>query len=315
MNATINVILPTYNGEPYIVRQLETLAAQTYDTLHVFLRDDGSSDHTVEKIQTFIDRYQGPKQFTLLPSDGINLGVPGAFYHILRHCTPAPYYALCDQDDEWYPQKTEWAMEKLTGEENAGRGASAEIPLIYYSRCDYKDEQGNLLRESPHQEAHPPLHKVLYHTPASGFTCVFNEALRRKMVLEHTPGDELQDRYLIRGAVCFGKTVYDDRKTAAHIRHASAVTSGDADNRSLFRNFLEKELQGSAPLKEKKGLQHFYEEFRDELTEADKNELRLFAADATGLPLRLQKLFYRKRLRTRLAGEAALRLLFLTGKI
>nr|MCR4750907.1 hypothetical protein [Eubacterium sp.] len=106
-----------------------------------------------------------------------------------------------------------------------------------------------------------------------------------------------------------------DRKTAAHIRHASAVTSGDADNRSLFRNFLEKELRGSAPLKEKRGLQYFYHEFRDELTEADKNELRLFAADETGISLRLRKVFYKNRLRTRLAGEAALRILFLTGKI
>ena len=29
-----------------------------------------------------------------------------------RECEKTDYYAFCDQDDSWYPEKIQWAVEK-----------------------------------------------------------------------------------------------------------------------------------------------------------------------------------------------------------
>jgi len=305
----VNIILAAYNGGKHITRQLRSLADQTYGEITVWIRDDGSSDDTVEIIRRFAAEDHGSKRFILMEPDGRNLGVPEAFYEILRKCEPAEYYALCDQDDYWYPEKVSRAVAMLEKE------ADPETPAVYFSRCSYQDEEGNVLRESARQEQPTPLSRVIYHTPASGFTCVFNEALRKKMILDHRPGKELHDRYLIRGAVCFGKTIYDDNCTAAHIRHAGAVTSGDSDYRSLLRHFIRNEILGASAKEEKQWIAEFYRIFGDELAEEDGKVLKLFSAEKGGIGLWARKLFYPARLRSSLPGEIALRLLFLTNRI
>ena len=44
----VNVLVSTYNGEKYIIEQLDSIVAQTYQDFHVYIRDDGSSDNTVK---------------------------------------------------------------------------------------------------------------------------------------------------------------------------------------------------------------------------------------------------------------------------
>ena len=75
------VILPTYNGAKFINETLVSINNQSYNNIDVFIRDDGSTDSTVEKIKSFI---KDKHNFTLLESDNQNLGVPGSFYEILR---------------------------------------------------------------------------------------------------------------------------------------------------------------------------------------------------------------------------------------
>ena len=43
----------TYNGEKYLKAQLDSIFEQTYKNFVLFIRDDGSSDHTVEIIQNY----------------------------------------------------------------------------------------------------------------------------------------------------------------------------------------------------------------------------------------------------------------------
>lgn len=304
----VSVILATYNGEKHITAQLQSLADQTFEDLTIYIRDDGSTDRTVQTIQQFIAEYSGNKKFVLMESDK-NLGVPASFYEILRQCPQADFYAFCDQDDLWYPDKMARAVNMLLD------GYSPEVPTIYFSRSRYQDENGEVLRDSAHQKLPILLNKVIYHTPASGFTCVFNEALKQKMIIEHDPGKELHDRYMIRGAVCFGKTVYDDACTAAHIRHTNAVTSGDSSQMSLLIHFIKKELFGSLIQREKEGIKWFYQAFKDEILEDDRKLLALFSSERHGIGIWFRKVFYPHKLRSSLPGEIALRFLFFINRV
>ena len=307
-NPHVNILLATYNGSRFLKNQLDSLVSQTYEPITIYIRDDGSSDNTVELIQTYIQTNTSNKQIILLDNGGKNLRCPGSFYQILRECQPADYYAFCDQDDIWYPDKIKWAVETLNTE------ADRAMPLVYFSGYEYYTDDGAFLRHSPKQKEHTQLHDVLYYTPASGFVLVFNETARQKLILNVNPGQELHDRWLLRGAACFGKVIYDPRYSATHIRHADAVTAEDSSDANLFKSFIQNEIHGTAMTDSKKYLRHFYDVFEPQLSEHDKKTLGLFIRPNNFIS-QLQKLFYPHSLRARLAGEVAIRLLFFLNRI
>ncbi len=47
----ISVVLPVYNGEPYIAAALESILRQDYDRFEVIALDDGSTDRSLEVLQ------------------------------------------------------------------------------------------------------------------------------------------------------------------------------------------------------------------------------------------------------------------------
>ena len=313
---TVNIILATYNGSKFIRRQLDSLLSQTYPNLAIYIRDDGSQDGTVDILRDYIARNKTDRKIVLLESHNQNLGCPASFYQILRECEAADYYAFCDQDDVWYSDKIQWAVESLKGsQENvSGSPSHPQRPCVYFSACDYYTEEGRFLRRSPAWKGEVALADVLYYTPASGFLLVFNEAARQELILKVDPGCELHDRWLLRGAACFGSIIPDSRCSAAHIRHAEAVTAEDSGNSNLLRSFLQNEIGGTAMTESKEHLAYFQRAFQGRLTKKQQRTLSLFVAP-NNFFRQMKKLFYPKRLRARLAGEAAIRILFLIGKI
>ena len=51
----VNILLAVYNGEKHLKKQLDSLCAQTYDNIDIYIRDDGSTDDSV----AFIKKYMG----------------------------------------------------------------------------------------------------------------------------------------------------------------------------------------------------------------------------------------------------------------
>jgi hypothetical protein len=168
---------------------------------------------------------------------------------------------------------------------------------------------------SPIQKEPIRIRNVMYYTPGSGFTLVFNEQLRKKMVVDCKPGNEMHDKWMIRGAICFGKIVYDSRSTAKHIRYADSVTAEDAGNTNLLIHFIKDELLADTAVEAKEYLKYFYDAFSNEMKPYDKKTMEIFIDDSNNLKSWLRKIFYPHRLRTRISGEIALRILFMIGKI
>ena len=307
-NPHVNILLATYNGSRFLKQQLDSLIAQTYEFITIYIRDDGSSDNTVALIQEYIHNNTSQKQIILLDNAGKNLRCPGSFYQILRECEPADYYAFCDQDDIWYPDKIQWAIDELNAE------SDTSIPLVYFSGYEYYTDDGVFLRHSPKQKEHTSLNDVLYYTPASGFVLVFNESARQNLILHVDPGEELHDRWLLRGVACFGKIIYDPRFSATHIRHADAVTAEDSSDANLLKSFIQNEINGSTMTDSKEYLRHFYEVFEHQLSDSDKKTLQLFIRPNSFFR-QIHKMFYPHSLRARLAGEIAIRILFLLNRI
>lgn len=297
------VVLPTYNGAKYLPFQLDSILAQTYKNIEVYLRDDGSTDNTVGVIRDYADRYPNI-HFT---EDNLgNLGCPKSFYQIIKAAPEYDYYAFADQDDIWEIDKVQRAVSQL------GSCAPGN-PAVYYASFNYVDADGEFIRQAANQDPSTPFIRTLFYTPGLGFTIAFNRAACEKFILDVDTGEEMHDRWILRCGSAFGTVIYDPKPTAKHVRHKSAVTEGDNRRIDLVRHFINEELFGTKSKEESLKLAHFYDVFFDKLTKEQRDELRLFVNDKGALA-RVRKVFYPRSLRPTLPGDLVLRILFLFGR-
>ncbi len=298
---TLIVALATYNGAKHLKTQLDSILEQTFTDFQIYIRDDGSTDNTLEIIRDYV-RKSG--QIHLIEDNLGNLKPPYSFYAILNQCPSAKYYAFADQDDIWYPDKLMRAVNYLDSV-----NLKDDIGL-YVSSYEYKTEFGEYIRRFPVQHD-LSLNKNIYYSIGSGFTFVFTEKLMKLALPNRLNQNELHDRRFARVAACFGDILYDEEITAAHIRHEEAVTAGDANNISLFINWLKTEFFGDGMKNEKLYLRQFLHQYYYALDTSSRAKLCLFATNRVTLKRYLIKIFYPHRLRTRLGGELVLRLAFL----
>lgn len=93
----ISVVLPTFNRSPAIVRAVDSVLAQTRQADEIIVVDDGSSDNTVQQLQS---RYR--EKITLIVQ--ANKGVSAA-RNVGIGVASGDWVALLDSDDEWLPAK------------------------------------------------------------------------------------------------------------------------------------------------------------------------------------------------------------------
>lgn len=98
------ILMAVYNGEPYICEQIDSIIAQTNQDWTLYIRDDASTDTTVQIIKEYIVRYAG--KVVLIDEGGENLGCRGNFFRLLE-AVDSEYYMFSDADDVWYPETIE----------------------------------------------------------------------------------------------------------------------------------------------------------------------------------------------------------------
>lgn len=117
----VAVLLATFNGADHISQQLASLFSQLDVDVHVIVRDDGSSDATLEKLSVCAEQY--PDQLSIVCSDGVEGSSAGLnFIALLKMVVVADYdyFALCDQDDVWAPDKLRAAIRKMDDTQSSG---------------------------------------------------------------------------------------------------------------------------------------------------------------------------------------------------
>lgn len=101
------VLMSTYNGGKYLQEQIDSLIGQADVNLTVLVRDDGSSDSTT----VILERYKQKGVLDWYP--GENIGSARSFLDLVSRAPYCDYYALCDQDDYWFPEKLSVAISRL----------------------------------------------------------------------------------------------------------------------------------------------------------------------------------------------------------
>ena len=192
----VQILMSTYNGEKYVDEQINSLLQQDHANLEILIRDDGSKDSTVSILEKYNREY--PNINLII---GENKGVISSFFELaMKASKEADYFAFCDQDDYWKPQKISRAVNLLDKE-------APETPLLYFSRLDIVDEHLNSLKQSPIPPRGATLENALIQNIATGCTIVFNKKLLETFT-SHLPNVNqvtMHDSWFYLLATAFGK--------------------------------------------------------------------------------------------------------------
>lgn len=120
------ILLATYNSSRYLAEQLDSLENQIYRDFTLYIRDDGSTDSTLQILRDYQARYGN---IVVLHDPKRARRAMGSFIWLLDK-VDADYYMFCDHDDVWLPQKVERSLAKIREIEEADRPALVCTDLI-----------------------------------------------------------------------------------------------------------------------------------------------------------------------------------------
>lgn len=99
MKPHISVAMATYNGENYIIEQLESILDQSMKVDEIIIHDDISKDNTAAVVEKYIEA-KGLSDIVKFSVNEKNLGYASNFVSALLE-TSGDYVFFCDQDDIW----------------------------------------------------------------------------------------------------------------------------------------------------------------------------------------------------------------------
>lgn len=295
----IAVLLSSYNGFPYISDQVDSVLNQTLEDgalLHLYIRDDGSHDKTLD----YLNGLQNDNRVSV--SFGENIGVTASFFSLLSDTPDSyDYIALCDQDDVWLQDKLMRAIGKLERLD-----AGEEEPLLYCSEYYFCDSDLDVVSKSKLNKTGVSFQKMLYENPCSGNTMVLNKKLHQ--TLNHIGYEEYgwHDWWIALVASAFGNIIYDDYPSLYYRRTGDNASATGTSFAKVMAQRFKTFAKGDGLTFVKKQLRHLYS-YKTEIISRER--LSLLEASIEGNCW--SKAFHSGRYRQSLPGELAVRLLLL----
>lgn len=154
----ISVIMGIYNCGSTLAEALDSLLAQTYQHFKVIMCDDGSSDHTLQVAQKYVD--SDPTKFILIRNEK-NMGLNYTLNHCLEYAD-TEYVARMDGDDISLPTRFEKEINFLDSHPEI---SIVSTPMIYF------DENGDF-RTGGRGDRYPSKNDFINGTPFCHAPCM-----------------------------------------------------------------------------------------------------------------------------------------------
>lgn len=174
---TVDILLSTYNSEAFLNELVESIYLQSYKNWRFIIRDDCSSDRTVEILNNYQNK--DTKRFIIIENNGINLGPKKSFEKLLEQST-SDYIMFCDHDDYWLPQKIEDSLNKIkeieSGMPNKAALVFTDLILTDQNLKKTHNSFWNFAKINPLNSQN--IYKLSINNPVVGCTVTINKAAR-----------------------------------------------------------------------------------------------------------------------------------------
>lgn len=271
MKKKIGILLSTYNGNKYIIEQLESLLFQNYNEIEIIVRDDKSRDNTIDLIKSYDVKLVETKK---------NLGAKRSFAELLNYAilnSDAEYFMFCDQDDVWENDKVEKTLAKMQEMEQK----FGDISLLVHTDLEVVDVKLNTINSSfmnfqKIDHSKKSFNNLLMQNIITGCTVIINRKLAQKC-LPIPSGAIMHDWWIGLVASKFGEIGYLDEVTIKYRQHASNTIGAKGFS---YWGIIKKGFDISYKIKIDTNITQakaFLEQFRDELDDETIKMLQEFS--------------------------------------
>lgn len=221
----VAVMMSTYNGMQYLEEQIKSILSQKGVKVELFVRDDGSSDMTVDVLRKYAQNNN------IRWYRGENLKPAYSFFDLIENAPETDYYAFSDQDDIWDEDKLEVAINQM--EKTQGHYK------LYCSGSRLVDEGNNLIRIHKLNTKRTMNARLIYAC-VSGNTMVINSELR-DAIRKYRPSNLIMhDAWCFKVALCLGaKLLLDSEPHISYRMHGNNVVGMELNLKERIRKFFE----------------------------------------------------------------------------
>lgn len=228
---SVAILLATFNGERFLAEQLDSLQAQTVTNWRLYVSDDGSTDGTLDIIKRYQALWGAEK---IQYRDGPQKGFAQNFLSLA--CDPnikADYYAFCDQDDVWLPEKLNVAVEHIRST------STADQVYAYGGRTTYTDVKLKPIGMSP-LFVHPrTFRNALIQSIAGGNTMVFNRATKTLFEKTGLVPAVSHDWWLYQLVTGVGGVMfYDPQPHILYRQHNDSIIGSNQTPSAIFKRLI-----------------------------------------------------------------------------
>lgn len=123
----VSIAMALYNGEEFLIDQLESINKQTYPIFELVACDDGSTDNTKQIFETYIQANK-LENYRYIRNEK-NLGYSSNFLHAASLCS-GDIILFSDQDDIWNSNKIQKMIDVFEAHPDAEAVVCSYVPFI-----------------------------------------------------------------------------------------------------------------------------------------------------------------------------------------
>jgi glycosyltransferase involved in cell wall biosynthesis len=224
----VKILISTYNGQDWLQEQITSLQSQIGVNIEIVIRDDGSTDRTIDILKDIGVRVK----FRYYLEE--NVGAAKSFLRLVETQDCEEYMGFADQDDIWFPDKLKIATSKLSDFEH--------LPALYCSNVQFMSS--GKLNGKISDLPIPGLPLNFFQNSAMGCTIVFNKKAHDLIRTASGQGMVMHDWYLFLVIAMTGKVFFDPQPTMFYRLH-SMQTVGWKRRRTLRTIFSKRIFEQS----------------------------------------------------------------------
>lgn len=213
----IDILMSTFNGAEFIGEQIDSILAQDFVDFRLIIRDDGSTDSTLEIVRDYC-KLDGRVQIAVDELDSI--GASRSFLRLLE-LSDADFFMLADQDDVWLPGKISSSLHKL---KELRAEQQSEVPLLVFTDLVVCDKNLNEIERSlwNYQRLEPAIcrdwQRLLAQNVVTGCT-VMGNVLARRVSLPFVLDEMFHDHWIAVNVARSGFVDYLVKPTVLYRQH------------------------------------------------------------------------------------------------